>query len=284
MDAGVDGGRHRGTRVVCDRIAPSGCVQEPGSRGGDSGQTQDDRANRSHHLHADPFLLSGMGTVESNVVRIPSIPQAVGCAFHATFAVVGSCHDGVVGYFLPLAEPTTLLAGHLVARMSWLIVWVAQGFGTGRIPLAPGTFGTLVGVIWFLLLVRTGTIWGYVAGTLLGLLVSVAFCGWAEKILKQADPGSIVLDEIAAVPICFAPWVIGLWLRDGQWPPANTFWDGNAWIGMMIVVILFRIFDIAKPWPIRQSQSLPGGWGVTIDDLLASVYVAVLAGLIFLAF
>ena len=165
--------------------------------------------------------------------------------------------------------------------MATLILWLAQGFGSGRIPVAPGTFGSLVGLLWFLLLVKTGCIWGYFGGALGGLALSVWVCGKAERILNQADPGSIVLDEIAAMPVCFASWVLGMWLRDGRWPHPEDFWRANGWIGVLIIFALFRLFDVAKPWPIRRSQKLPGGWGVTMDDLIAGAYVAGLSAFVF---
>ena len=163
--------------------------------------------------------------------------------------------------------------------MSWLVLWVAQGFGTGRIPIAPGTFGSLIGLLWFVLLVKTGCPACFFGGTLAGIALSIWLCGKGEQILKQTDPGSIVLDEIAAMPICFVPWLLRFWLRDSQWPRPEDFWQANGWAGMLIVFILFRLFDIAKPWPIRRSQNLPGGWGVTIDDVLAAVYAAIVSGI-----
>ena len=160
--------------------------------------------------------------------------------------------------------------------MATLILWVAQGFGAGRIPIAPGTFGSLVGLLWFLLLVRAGSLWAYVGGTVAAIALSVWLCGKAERILNQRDPGSIVLDEIVAMPVCFLPWVISFLVRDGRWPEPDDFWHANSWAGMLIVFILFRLFDIAKPWPIRRSQNLPAGWGVVVDDIAAAVYVALL--------
>src|SRR5688572_1437851 len=118
--------------------------------------------------------------------------------------------------------------------MATLFLWIAQGFGAGRIPFAPGTFGSLLGILWFLLLVKTGSVWGYTAGMAAGLALSVWLCGKAEDILKQTDPGSIVLDEIAAMPLCFLPWVVRLQLRDGAWPQPEDFWEANAWIGTVI--------------------------------------------------
>ena len=62
-----------------------------------------------------------------------------------------------------------------------LLLWVAEGFGTGRVPVAPGTFGSLLGVVWFLALLATGQLWLYCAYTLVGIAVSVQICGLAEK-------------------------------------------------------------------------------------------------------
>jgi phosphatidylglycerophosphatase A len=156
------------------------------------------------------------------------------------------------------------------------VLWLAQGFGVGRIPFAPGTFGSLVGLLWFALLLRTGNLWLYVAGTVCGLALAVWLCGTAEKILKQSDPSSVVLDEIAALPLCFLPWVASAWFRDGPLPALEIFLV-HGWIQTAILFVLFRLFDVLKPWPLRQSQRLPGGWGVTIDDVLAAAYVALIS-------
>ena len=162
-------------------------------------------------------------------------------------------------------------------RRDELSLWIAQGFDIGRIPVAPGTFGSLVGVLWFALLLVPGSLWLYLAGTLLGLVASVKFCGEAERILGESDPGSVVLDEVAAIPICFFPWVLMELSRQKSMPPVETFFSGRGlWITASLY-LLFRVFDIWKPWPVRQSQSLPGGWGVTADDVLAAIYVAALS-------
>jgi phosphatidylglycerophosphatase A len=83
----------------------------------------------------------------------------------------------------------------------------------------------------------------------------------------------VVLDEIIAVPLCFSAWVLSQVHSTGQMPPVSYFFSGNHWLGVAAIFAAFRLFDIWKPWPVRQSQSLPGGWGVTVDDLLAAVYV-----------
>lgn len=163
------------------------------------------------------------------------------------------------------------------ARRDDLFLWLAQGFDVGRIPFAPGTFGSLVGVLWFSLLLVPGSLWLYLIGMLMGLAASVKYCGEAERILGESDPGSVVLDEIAAIPICFLPWVlVELW-RLNSMPPVELFFSGNSVWKTICVYVLFRVFDIWKPWPVRQSQNLPGGWGVTADDVLAAVYVAILS-------
>ena len=155
-------------------------------------------------------------------------------------------------------------------------LWIAQGFGVGRIPFAPGTFGSLVGLLWFALLLKTGNFWLYLAGMIFGFALSVWLCGAAEKILKQSDPSSVVLDEIVAIPLCFLAIVTGHWMRHGRLPEPESFLSAQTWYIPATVFVLFRIFDILKPWPIRQSQNLPGGWGVTVDDLLAAICVATL--------
>ena len=153
-----------------------------------------------------------------------------------------------------------------------IVLWVAQGFGIGRIPFGPGTAGSCVGLLWFFLLLATGSPWLYLLGALLGLAVSVWSCDLAEKLLRQKDPRSVVLDEITAIPLCFLAWLGLLLRRDGKLPSAKDFLQDD-WLLVLIVFVAFRVFDIFKPWPVRESQALPGGWGVTVDDCLAAMYV-----------
>jgi phosphatidylglycerophosphatase A len=152
-------------------------------------------------------------------------------------------------------------------------LWIAQGFGAGRIPIAPGTFGSIIGLGWFLLLLCAHSWLIFIVGNLLAVALSVWLCGEAEQILKRKDPGSIVLDEIAAIPICFTGWLAIAWWPQHRWPGVEFFW--SRWPSSIGVFALFRFFDVLKPWPVRQSQNLPGGWGVTVDDVLAAIYVNV---------
>jgi phosphatidylglycerophosphatase A len=168
--------------------------------------------------------------------------------------------------------------------MKTVTLLIAQGLGVGRIPFAPGTFGSVVGVGWFCALLATGNPWLYVLGTIAGLGTSVWFCGAAEQILGQTDPGSVVLDEIAVLPVCFAGFVIAAYQRTGSLPAVASLFEKNGPLIVLAVFVLFRFFDIAKPWPIRQSQALPGGWGVTVDDLLAAICTAATAYALLRAF
>jgi phosphatidylglycerophosphatase A len=84
-----------------------------------------------------------------------------------------------------------------------------------------------------------------------------------------------VLDEIIALPLCFAGWVTGLWLHQGELPTPDYFLSGTSGWAAVGVFAAFRVFDIAKPWPVNAAQRFPGGWGVTLDDVLAALYVNV---------
>jgi phosphatidylglycerophosphatase A len=153
---------------------------------------------------------------------------------------------------------------------------IAQGFGIGRVPFAPGTFGSLIGFLWFILLLASANLILFIGGLMAGVAFSVWLCGAAELELKQTDPPSVVLDEIVAIPVCFASWIGICYSKTGMLPAPGYFVSRHHWFLSLGILALFRLFDIWKPWPVRQSQSLLGGWGVTVDDVLASLYVAAL--------
>ena len=167
--------------------------------------------------------------------------------------------------------------------MNKVLLWIAQGFGIGRIPVAPGTFGSLVGLLWFAVLLHAKSFGIFLAGTTGGIALSVWLCGVGEKLLNRKDPGPVVLDEIAAVPVCFVGWIAMMMHHSDSLPAPGYFFSPSTWLATLGVFVAFRLFDVVKPWPVRQSQSLPGGWGITVDDLLAAIYVnvvvlAVIAG------
>ena len=168
--------------------------------------------------------------------------------------------------------------------MNRVILFIAQGLGTGLSPKAPGTIGTFLGLPLLILLLLPKSLPFFVLMMLATSIASVYFCTKAEIILEQRDPVSVVIDEIIAVPVCFSGWVTAIYFSTGKMPDWSYFFSSENVMWSVGIVLLFRIFDIAKPWPIGQSQELPNGWGVTIDDLLAAIYVNVIVGLYVLLF
>ena len=131
---------------------------------------------------------------------------------------------------------------------------LATGLGIGMVPVMPGTFGTLLGLPLAWGLNRSG--WPLpieLVAIVAIFLVGIPICDRAARLLGKKDPGCVVFDEIAAVPLLF------LLVR-------ITF--STAILGF----VWFRIFDIAKPWPIRRLERLPGGLGIMIDDVMAAIY------------
>lgn len=131
--------------------------------------------------------------------------------------------------------------------------FLAFGFGSGLARHAPGTIGTLAAVPlgWFL---KQLPAIGYGAGLLALFLLGVYVCGAASRRLGRHDPGGIVWDEM-----------VGFWLTVALVPVSWAWW--------LAAFLLFRFFDIVKPWPIRQLETrLPGGFGIMFDDVIAALY------------
>jgi len=129
---------------------------------------------------------------------------------------------------------------------------LAFGFGSGCAPWAPGTMGTLVGVAIYLPLSRL-PIEGYVVATLVTIFAGIWICGWSARQLAVHDHPGIVWDEIAGylVTMLAAP-------------------QGLGW--MLAGFVLFRLFDILKPWPIRWlDRRVGGGLGIMLDDVAAGL-------------
>jgi phosphatidylglycerophosphatase A len=136
--------------------------------------------------------------------------------------------------------------------MRKLILFIATGAGSGYAPVASGTFGSAVGLVFYGLLVQVSPLL-LLLGTVAIIPLGVWAAGRAEEIFGSEDDGRIVIDEIAGMLVALAFLPVGL---------------GVALVGFF----LFRLFDIVKPPPVRRMEALPGGLGVMLDDLLAGVY------------
>lgn len=139
----------------------------------------------------------------------------------------------------------------------WVIDLATLGPVGRRLP-APGTWGSLAGLLYFAVFFQRASIGEILVGTAVGGYLAVAFCGEAEVRLGKKDPGEVILDEVVAIPLCFLGWRS----LAGSFPP---------WAVMVAGFGLFRFFDILKPLGISRLQSLPAGWGVVVDDLGAAL-------------
>src|SRR3954471_21903379 len=116
----------------------------------------------------------------------------------------------------------------------------------GRKLPAPGTWGSLAGLLYFALFFQRAGIGAILVATVIGSYVAVAFCGEAEVRLRKKDPGEVILDEFVAIPLCFLGW-------------RSLFDIGPTWLLLLAGFALFRLFDITKPLGIARLQSLPAG-------------------------
>jgi phosphatidylglycerophosphatase A len=163
-----------------------------------------------------------------------------------------------------------------------LVVFLAEGFGVGRIPFMPGTFGTGLGFFWIFLLLLPRNLPFYLAGIVFGFFSAVYIGQRAENILQLKDPGRIVIDEIAAMPLAFLPAVILTRTGVLTLHPAE-FLSKKLILLPLVTFVLFRFFDILKPLGIVHVQKAPGGWGLVLDDYLAALITAVIL-LLFIIF
>ncbi|MBB3167048.1 phosphatidylglycerophosphatase A family protein [Simiduia aestuariiviva] len=140
-------------------------------------------------------------------------------------------------------------------------LFLALGLGSGLAPKAPGTFGTLAALPLAWLLLTYLPLWGFAVAILLAALVGVYLCGYAGRVMGVSDHGAIVWDEF-----------VGLWIA--------LLWVPMTWPWWLYGFVLFRLFDIWKPWPIGWvDRRVKGGLGVMLDDVLAGLMaLAVLQG------
>jgi phosphatidylglycerophosphatase A len=137
---------------------------------------------------------------------------------------------------------------------------LAYGFGAGLAPKAPGTAGTLVAIPIYLLLYQAGT-WLYLGGLCFALAAGVFICGYTAAHIGTDDPQGVVWDEITG----FLVTMLGLPL---------------GWPWLLGGFLLFRLFDIWKPWPIGWlDRRIKGGAGIMLDDVVAGVFACTLLNL-----
>lgn len=163
-------------------------------------------------------------------------------------------------------------------KRSEIVINGIATLGVGYIPRAPGTFGSLLGILLWISLPESwmGVAWKVyqpnlsfilgrrdylvyaiaLAATLILSLIAVWISGKAEKKLGHDSP-KIILDEVCGMLL-------------------SMLYLPRTWMLYLYAFILFRAFDIAKPFPIKQIQKLPGGWGIVADDLLAAIYTNLL--------
>ncbi|WP_281648781.1 phosphatidylglycerophosphatase A [Parendozoicomonas sp. Alg238-R29] len=133
---------------------------------------------------------------------------------------------------------------------------LAFGFGSGLAPKAPGTFGTLAAIPLFLLL-QNLSLPIYLLVVVAASIVGIAICDRASRDLGVHDHPGIVWDEFC-----------GYWL--------TMFAAPAGWMWVVIGFVLFRIFDIWKPWPISVAdKKVHGGFGIMLDDLIAGIYALI---------
>ena len=141
------------------------------------------------------------------------------------------------------------------------VMLLAFGFGTGLAPKAPGTAGTLVGIPFAVMLSGLPVVQEWIAIVVMSI-AGVFICGYATRKLGVHDHGGIVWDEIVGyvIAVAFVP---------------------DTWLWWLLGFAFFRLFDIVKPWPIRElDHRIHGGLGIMLDDIVAAVFAALcLAGL-----
>jgi phosphatidylglycerophosphatase A len=137
--------------------------------------------------------------------------------------------------------------------------WIAIGFGSGLSPVAPGTVGSLVALLPWLALRELSALY-YVIAVFVAFAIGVWACSWVVRALRISDPSIAVWDEFVGLWIALAPLVL---------IPASAWW-------ILVGFILFRIFDIWKPFPISWAdRNIDGGLGVMLDDVIAGIYAAI---------
>jgi phosphatidylglycerophosphatase A len=145
--------------------------------------------------------------------------------------------------------------------MNLLAIALATALGTGYVPVAPGTFGSAVGLLLWWILPSSAV------AQFAGIVVVFALGSWsgsiAERHFNRTDPSPVVLDEVLGMQI-------------------TLFMNPVGWAGAVLGFLLFRVADIVKPYPANRLEALHGGIGIMADDAMAAVYSNIALRLILL--
>ena len=137
------------------------------------------------------------------------------------------------------------------------VCFIGLGFGSGLAPIAPGTFGTLAAIPIYLLMQNLSLV-TYLILTFVGFTLGVWICERSAEWLGREDPGAVVWDEIVGylITMIAAP---------------------TGWLWILTGFVLFRFFDIVKPWPISiADKEIHGGLGIMVDDVIAGIFACIL--------
>ena len=131
-------------------------------------------------------------------------------------------------------------------------IMATAGF-TGYAPIAPGTVGSIVGLVMLLAVRASGNPFVEVGVLVVVIVIGVWSAGVVERHVGIEDPGIVVVDEVAGMLL-------------------TLLWIPLTWPTALVGFLAFRVFDIIKPFPARRAEQLPGGWGIMADDVFAAVY------------
>ena len=144
---------------------------------------------------------------------------------------------------------------------------LVSGFGTGYLPVAPGSWGSAAVAAGWLAMCWGGAGQDVLTGAMLAVIVifsavCVGFGRFAEQAYGRKDPSQMVADEWAGQALTLLAMPLGAGL-------------GQRAVVAGVAFVAFRVFDVLKPPPARQFEALPAGWGMLLDDLMAGVYANV---------
>ena len=164
---------------------------------------------------------------------------------------------------------TPLSEHHSWSTVPWTAWLIATAGGVGFLRPAPGTWGSLVaalaGGLWLACAPTAFISWGLAAGVLVATSAGIWASGVCTTVTGIEDPSPVVIDEVA-----------GVWATLLLVPP--TVGVASPLLASIVAFLLFRVFDIVKPWPISALERFPRGWGVMADDLAAGLLAGMLAG------